>query len=165
MRAQYQCVGWVEPTGRANARPMINSAIPITRWTNQPLSPAGFIPEDWASDGFRCALPILRAAIAGSARETPAGTILSGVHKVSLWSHSFGVKGNRRFFSDVEKMIKKLESHKALLAEISNGGGTIDLIIHLPGDINIGDVFLWRDMARLSALQISLGIEVFPNFD
>jgi hypothetical protein len=105
------------------------------------------------------------SAIAGSARETPAGTILSGVHKVSLWSHSFGVKGNRRFFSDVEKMIKKLESHKALLAEISNGGGTIDLIIHLPGDINIGDVFLWRDMARLSALQISLGIEVFPNFD
>jgi hypothetical protein len=29
-RVRGQCVQWVEPTGRANARPMINSAIPIT---------------------------------------------------------------------------------------------------------------------------------------
>jgi hypothetical protein len=27
--SRYQHAGWVEPTGRANARPMINSAIPI----------------------------------------------------------------------------------------------------------------------------------------
>jgi hypothetical protein len=34
----------------------------------------------------------------------------------------------------------------------------------LPGDINIGDRFPWRDMGRLSALRIELGIEVFPDF-
>ena len=105
------------------------------------------------------------SAIAGSARQTPAGTTLSGVHGVSLWSHSFTVKGNRLFFSDIVKMINKLEPHKALLAEIASSGGSIDLIIHLPGAINIGDVFPWREMARLCALQINLGIEVFPNFD
>src|ERR1700730_13167147 len=42
-------VGWVEPTGRANARPMINSAIPITwcgynecggQWVSQGLYPS-----------------------------------------------------------------------------------------------------------------------------
>ncbi len=45
-----QRVGWVEPTGRANARPMINSAIPIAppRRRSQPM-------------GFASAQPILRA--------------------------------------------------------------------------------------------------------
>jgi len=55
--------------------------------------------------------------------------------------------------------------HKEFLHEIVNGGGTIDLIVHLPGDINIGDCFPWRDMARLSALRVDLGIEVFPDFN
>lgn len=105
------------------------------------------------------------SAIAGSTRETPAGTVLPGVHKVSLWSHSVDVKGNRFFFSDIVEMINKLEPQKALLTEIANSGGSIDLIVHLPGIMNIGDVFRWDDMARLCVLQINLGIEVFPKFD
>src|SRR5260370_28898798 len=40
--------GWVEPTGRAIARPMINSAIPIKRLQ--------------CCDGFRCAQLILQSA-------------------------------------------------------------------------------------------------------
>src|SRR5450631_3315598 len=80
-----------------------------------------------------------RSAIAGSVRETPTGTVLPGTHTVSSWSHWFDVEGNRLFFADIEKMINRLEPHKAFLAEIADGGGSIELILHLPGDINIGD--------------------------
>ncbi len=59
----------------------------------------------------------------------------------------------------------RLSGTKNFLHELVIGGGTIDLIVHLPGDTNIGDVFRWRDMARLSALHINLGIEVFPEFN
>jgi hypothetical protein len=105
------------------------------------------------------------SAIAGSERKTPAGTILPGVHKVNLWGYSFGVKGNRLFFSDVTKMIDTLEPHKVLLVDIANSGGSTELIVHLPGAVNIGDIFPWQEMERLSALRIDLGLEVFPKFD
>jgi hypothetical protein len=105
------------------------------------------------------------SVIAGSSRETPAGTVLPGVHKVSLWSHSFNVNGNRLFFSTIVEMIDKLEPQKTLLTEIADTGGSIELVVNLPGIVNIGDFFSWHDMARLCALQINLGIEVFPKFD
>jgi hypothetical protein len=104
------------------------------------------------------------SATAGSERRNPAGAIVPGPHKVSVWSHSFDVKGKRRFFSDVEKMIDKLEPHEVLLSEIANSGGSIILIIDLPGDVNIGSTLHWRELARLSALHIDLGVEVFPQF-
>jgi hypothetical protein len=105
------------------------------------------------------------SAIAGSARRNPKGAILPGVHRHSVWSHSFRLEGNRRFFSDVVNLINKLEPHKTFLVELANSGGSICLIVDLPGDTNIGDVLSWREMARLSALQIDLGIEVFPEFN
>lgn len=37
-------------------------------------------------------------------------------------------------------------------------------IVHLPGDVNIGSVLRSVDLKRLANLEISLGIEVFPEF-
>ena len=105
------------------------------------------------------------SAMVGSVRKTPKGAVLSGLHKDSIWSHSFRVEKNRWFFSDAAKLINKLEPHKAFLVGLDKSGGSISLIVDLPGDTNIGDVFPWREMARLSALRISLGIEVFPEFN
>jgi hypothetical protein len=105
------------------------------------------------------------SAIAGSVRMNPVGTVLPGLHKDSVWSHSFHTKGNRRFFSDVVNLIKKLELHKNFLLEIENSGGSMDLIVSLPGDVYLGDTLQWRQMARLCALRIELGIEVFPEFN
>jgi hypothetical protein len=105
------------------------------------------------------------SSMVGSVRKTLRGTILPGLHKDSVWSHSFRAERNRFFFSDAVSLIGRLESHKALLVEIDKSGGSISLIVDLPGDTNIGDVFPWREMARLSALRINLGIEVFPEFN
>jgi hypothetical protein len=105
------------------------------------------------------------SAIAGSVRKTPKGTILPGLHRTSSWSHSFRVERHRHFFSEVVKMIDRLEPHKAFLNEIADNGGFISLIADLPGDVNIGSDFPWRDMARLSDLHIDLGVEVYPEYN
>jgi hypothetical protein len=105
------------------------------------------------------------SGIVGSWRKTPTGKSLPVTYKESGWSHWFRVERNRFFFQDVVKVIDKLEPQRDFLHEIVNGGGTIDLIIHLPGDANIGDHLQWRDMGRLSSLRIDLGIEVFPEFN
>lgn len=103
--------------------------------------------------------------IAGAPRTTPKGGPLPGVYPESAWSHWFDVERNRRFFQDVTKLIDRLEPYKEFLHEIVDQGGTVDLIVNLPGDINIGDALGWRDMARLAALRIDLGVEVFPDFN
>jgi hypothetical protein len=103
--------------------------------------------------------------VAGTPRMTPKGKLLDGVHKLSTWSCWYDVTRNRLFFRDVVKLIDKFEAHRDFLHEIVDGGGSIDLIVNLPGDINIGDSFRWQDMARLSTLRIDLGIEVFPDFN
>jgi hypothetical protein len=108
-------------------------------------------------------LPPNLSTMAGTVRATPTGTILPGPHKVSAWSHWFDVDGNRLFSSDVKKMIDHLEPHKALLGEITKSAGSIDLIVELPGDVNIGDSLSWREMGRLADLHIDLGTEVFPE--
>ena len=103
--------------------------------------------------------------LAGSPRMTPKGGPLPGVYKESAWSHWYRVERNRLFFSEVGKLLDWLEPHKDFLRGIVDSGGTIDIILHLPGDTNIGDHFRWQDMARLAALRIDLGIEVFPEFN
>jgi hypothetical protein len=105
------------------------------------------------------------SAIAGSVRKAPNGAILPGPHRTSVWSHSFRVEGHRRFFSEVLKMIDRLEPHKTLLHEIADSGGFMCLIVDLPGDVNLGSNFRWREMARLSDLHIDLGVEVFPDYN
>jgi hypothetical protein len=49
--------------------------------------------------------------------------------------------------------------------ELEKTGGSISLVVDLPGDVNIGDVLSWSHMARLSAMRIRLSIEVFPEFN
>lgn len=103
-------------------------------------------------------------AKAGTVRATPTGTVLPGEHEVSMWSHWVEVSGKRQFFSGFSELMNKLETHKAFLAEIVLGGGSLALIVDLPGRFNIGDTLPWTDMARLCALQINLGVEVFPHW-
>ena len=75
------------------------------------------------------------------------------------------VERNRLFFTDVGKVIDRLEPYRDFLLHVVDGGGKINLIVSLPGDINIGDDLPSREMARLCALKIDLGIEVFPDFN
>lgn len=83
---------------------------------------------------------------------------------MNVWGHNFKTIGRRDFFSDLEKLVEKLSPHKRAFTRFVGQGGTIEVIIELAGDVNIGDSISWRSLAALSGLKIDLGIEVFPEF-
>lgn len=102
--------------------------------------------------------------LAGARRTSPRGEIISGVYRDSVWSHAIEINGKRAFFSELNKFVRKLTRHKSALRRTTRTGGKVELIVELPGGVNIGDSISWESMKTLSALCIDLGIEVFPEF-
>ena len=72
--------------------------------------------------------------------------------------------GKRRFFENVLELVSRLEPSSQFIAEIVDGGGSALITVQLPGENNIGAVMDWTDLARIAALKIKLGIEVFPGW-
>jgi hypothetical protein len=103
--------------------------------------------------------------LAGQVRATPEGAALDGVYGVSVWSWWVQVDGLRYFFQEVTRLLSKIELQSQFLSQLVDTGGSIDVIVELPGDVNIGDVIRWPDLARLASLKANLGIEVFPRFN
>jgi hypothetical protein len=97
----------------------------------------------------------------GHPRRTPAGTSLPGVYRESVWGYTKGVEGKRAFFDDVVALIDALEPSAAYLVDCAETGGRMFLAVDLLSDANIGDLLSWPQLARLSALRIDLGVEVF----
>jgi hypothetical protein len=103
--------------------------------------------------------------LAGGRRETAVGEPLPGVHKLSTWGYMARVSNKRHFFESIIDLLVRLEKRAKFVSEVVNTGGQITLLLHLPGDANIGDVIGWRDLQRLGHLSIDLGVEVFPQFN
>ncbi len=100
---------------------------------------------------------------AGDARQTPVGTPLPGRRQQSYWAISEEVAGHRDFFTSVADWVARLEPSAAFLSEIVETGGSIYIGLQLSGKRNIGDVINWDALARIAALKIQLGVEVFPD--
>lgn len=102
---------------------------------------------------------------AGADRKTPQGDPLPGKYTDTMWGYSYEIEGARYFFKEVAAFAEKLKPHKVLLDSIIDTGGFVDLIVNLPGDINIGDNLDWRELQKLAELRVVLGIEVFPEMN
>lgn len=102
--------------------------------------------------------------LVGAPRRAPNAASLPGIYRDSVWSCWERVERHRRFFDDVVKILDIPERHASFLAEINETGGQTELIVDLPGDVNIGDTLPSREMRRMAELGIKLGIEVFPQF-
>lgn len=74
-------------------------------------------------------------------------------------------EGKRFFGEEIEKLVATMEASSDFVSNLSETGGVVDIIVHLPGDVNIGDVIPWQILARIAALKANLGIEVFPQFN
>lgn len=83
--------------------------------------------------------------------------------KAAFWSRVSETRGERGFFSEVTDVISWLESKSAFVREVLDSEGSIEVIVQLPGDRNIGDSWNAGAMARAAALGVSLGVEVFPS--
>ena len=98
-------------------------------------------------------------------RVTPFGKRLPGVNPTSYWVSREEVTGKRLFFENVLELVGRLEPSSKLIAEIVDGGGFVSITVQLPGERNIGDSMDWPGLARIAALKIELGIEVFPDWN
>jgi len=88
----------------------------------------------------------------------------SGANGISsYWSRVEETAGKRSFFSEVTDVIAWLEGKRVFVGETLATGGTVEVIVQLPGDRNIGDSWTAKDMARAASLGVSLGVEVFPS--
>ena len=102
---------------------------------------------------------------AGEPRAAPNGQRLPGVNPTSYWVSSERTTGKRLFFENVLELVRRLEPSSELIAEIVSSGGFVLITVQLPGKTNIGAVLDWQGLARIAALKIELGIEVFPGWN
>lgn len=81
----------------------------------------------------------------------------------TMWSRVSNTAGQRLFFNEVNEVLKWIQAKGAFSKELKASGGSLCVIVELPGSVNLGDVLEPEAMQLALALGVSLGIEVFPN--
>jgi hypothetical protein len=99
----------------------------------------------------------------GAPRRTPAGEPLEGEYPNTYWAKSDRIVGKRFFFETLDECVDLLERRRSFLRQFVDTGGTIRINFGLSGKQNIGDELSPRVMRVLSELDVTLGIEVFPQ--
>lgn len=79
------------------------------------------------------------------------------------WSRVSDTTGKRFFFAEVNEVLKWIQTKGAFSKELKASGGSLCVIVELPGSVNLGDVLEPEAMQLAVSLGISLGIEVFPK--
>ena len=101
----------------------------------------------------------------GEPRRTPIGTELGGVRSETMWRHVIREEGRRSFFAGLRNSVDRLRAHRRFLSQIASGGGRVELIVNLPGNVNMGDVLNPQTLRLIADLGADLGVEVFPEND
>ena len=100
----------------------------------------------------------------GDQRKTPAGTLLSGVHRDTRWRHSRRYETGDQWFADkVVDLIDRLEPHKEFLKKLTITGGKACVIVQFLGDGYFGDEVPKDVLSRLADMELDLGIECFTR--
>lgn len=99
----------------------------------------------------------------GGEHRTPKGTVLPGRYRDTRWRHSIRHETRGQHFAGaVAALLDRLSPQKAFLAELRATGGRATLIIAFLGDDgHFGDVLPLATLAKLTDLQLDLGVEVY----
>ena len=107
-----------------------------------------------------------RTWLAGSQRETPIGTRLSGVYKESYWcSEPIRFFAKKGFNSDLANIIIRLQKIKNEIQMIKSTGGGVEIYMHFLGSVNNGDTINSSQLKLLGELGVDLLLEVFPKIN
>lgn len=89
----------------------------------------------------------------------------SGVtdRKATMWNYVSWTKGERLFFDEIHKTLEWLQTKHRFVARLTSSGGELCVIAQLPGKTNIGSYLSPETMAIAVALNVSIGVEVFPG--
>jgi len=83
--------------------------------------------------------------------------------KVFRWNFSEYTEGASDFFGEVLSCLKWLVNKKEFVSKINSKGGRVEVIIALPGFLNMRDL-ISREILRLSvSLGVVLTVEVDPR--
>lgn len=99
---------------------------------------------------------------AGEARRTPKGSPLSGCYPDSYWGYAITVDDKPNVFDGVEKILNTLEPHAPFISALSASGGNIQIVLSLDGNESTGDTLSAENIARMAAMSIDFGLEVYP---
>ena len=106
-------------------------------------------------------------SVLGEPRLAPNGVPLAGTHPLHVWSYWKTYRNQREFQPALVELLDLLEPAKPVLSSLYAGlpeeGAYAAVILELQGQQNIGDDITPAVLARLCALGLSLGIEVFPD--
>lgn len=84
--------------------------------------------------------------------------------KNMMWNHTSWTEGARLFFGEVHEVLVWLHEKQEFVSRLLASGGELQVIVQLPGTINIGDSLKLETMSLAVKLGISIGVEVFPVF-
>ena len=103
-----------------------------------------------------------RAWKVGEQRVTQRGDLLEGTYDSTYWCSPELTGGGAGLTELLEAQLAELETRKAFLAEFCSTGGRIEYFVGWFTDKkNTGEVFDWRLLSRLAALQISLSMDIY----
>ena len=80
-----------------------------------------------------------------------------------MWNHTSWSEDARLFFAEVHEVLVWLHEKQAFVSRLLASGGELQVIVQLPGAINIGDSLKVETMSLAVKLGVSIGVEVFPN--
>lgn len=98
----------------------------------------------------------------GDRRKIFKGTHLEGVYRDTRWRHSVLHETEEQWFAaKLAVFIDNLLPHKAFFGDIRASGGSACVIVQFLDSDYFGDEITRDTMAKLVALELDLGIELF----
>jgi hypothetical protein len=99
---------------------------------------------------------------AGDKRLTPAGREIGGAYRDTRWRHCRRHEtAGQGFRDEVADLLTLIEPHASFLRTLTRTGGTACLIVALLGDGHFGEELSPQLLARLVAVDLSFGLEVY----
>lgn len=80
-----------------------------------------------------------------------------------MWGYTSWTEGKRLFFDEVHQILEWLHEEQVFVSRLLASGGELQVIVQLPGTINVGDVLKFETMSLAVKLGVTIGVEVFPN--
>lgn len=99
---------------------------------------------------------------AGEARHTPKGSPLPSFYPESYWSYAFTINDEPNVFAGVEKILDTLEPYAPFISALHTSGGNVQIVLSLDGNESTGDTLSAENIARMAAMSIDFGLEVYP---
>lgn len=102
----------------------------------------------------------------GERRATPKGQPLEGTNEDTFWC-SKPVRGEGfALATDLASHLAEMEAHRPFLLRFCSSGGTIEYFIGwFTNGLNVGEIFGWQLLRKLSELRISLSFDIYGGED